>query len=463
MESHLTEYQSLVKERDSRIGAFLHFDGDFDGDAKVDKQAVSEDSDLFALPFAVKDNIAVRSMPLTCGSKFLKDYVAPYNATAVERLLASGAIPVGKTNLDEFAMGSSTDNSALQQTNNPWDTGRVCGGSSGGSAAAVAAGMVPFALGSDTGGSVRQPAAFCGVYGLKPTYGTVSRYGLVAYASSLDVIGILSGNLKLTRTVFETIRGRDEMDQTSVDFPDVPAGKKTIGRIGVLDTGHGLSREVEDAYGNVAKNLKKNGYELEHVHVPCIEYTVPSYYTIATAEASANLARFNGVRYGERPVYAENPDELVRKARNAGFGDEVKLRILLGTFVLRSGLQDRYYQKAQHIRKKIRRDFDALFSRFDVLLMPVYPVQAFRHDDSQLDSFQQKLAERYTTVANLTGMPALSCPAGLAQGLPCAVQFMAPAFHEHLLFEAATALQETFPVIAPPGYAPPFSTPEMAG
>ena len=460
--TNLKEYQSLVEERDARIGAFLHFDAA----AKVERldenvQEVVADErgkpELAGLPFAVKDNIAVRAMPLTCGSAFLKNFVSPYSATVVERLLAAGARPVGKTNLDEFGMGSSTDNSALQQTHNPWDTSRVCGGSSGGSAAAVAAGLVPFALGSDTGGSVRQPAAFCATYGLKPTYGAVSRYGLVAYASSLDVIGVLAGNLELTQKVFEHIRGHDLRDQTSVDFREFPIAKKQVQRIGVLTGELNVSDEVAEAYRDAADQLRASGYQLEELEIPSFKAVSATYHTIASAEASANLARFNGIRYGERPIYAENPDELVRKARSAGFGDEVKLRILLGTYVLRSGFQARYYQQAQKIRIKLRREFDELFSRIDLLLTPVYPVRAFRHGESELDNFQQRLADHFTAVANLTGMPGLACPVRVINRLPTAVQLLAPAFHEHLLFEGAQKLQEGFPLPVAPGYEAKFS------
>ncbi len=476
---NLAEYEAFVKELDARIGAFLYFDAKQGVEMSMKAAAADPPADpdsrgtlgapddpdsrgtlgapdpLCGLPFAVKDNIAVRSMPLTCGSKFLENYISPYNATVIERLRARGAVPVGKTNLDEFGMGSSTDNSALQQTNNPWDEERVSGGSSGGSAAAAAAGMVPFALGSDTGGSVRQPAAFCGIYGLKPTYASVSRYGLVAYASSLDVIGVLSGNLDLTRVVFEAIRGQDNMDQSSLTVHAIhdlsralpknfPMKKSGIRSIGFLKGERGLSDEVAEAYTGTVDYLKKSGYELCGIELPSVEYAASVYHIIAAAEASSNLARFNGIRYGNRPAYAENPDDLVRKARNAGFGNEVKLRILLGTYVLRSGFQDKYYQKAQNIRRKMRQNFNDMFSQVDVLLMPVFPTQAFPHKGQ--DNFQQRLSDRFTALANLTGVPALSCPAGLKNGLPCAVQCLAPAFHEHLLFEIAGELQKEFPV-----------------
>ncbi len=456
------EYRQFVTRRDENIGSFLSFDPDYSPDEPDSQDFTIADSDrastgdegamLEGMPFAVKDNIAVRNMPLTCGSKLLENFSSPYSATAVRKLISAGARPVGKTNLDEFGMGSSTDNSALKTTSNPWNPAMVSGGSSGGSAAAVAAGLVPFALGTDTGGSIRQPAAFCGVYGLKPSYGAVSRYGLVAYASSLEVIGVLSKDLDLTRTVFHAMRGADGMDHSSVDYREFPADDGAVKTIGVLTGDLGLSDEVAEAYSRSIEVLQKSGVSLAEVELPSLEYAVPAYYTIATAEASANLARFNGVRYGERPLYAENPDELVRKSRDLGFGDEVKLRILLGTYVLRSGFQDRYYHKAQAIRGEIKKEFTELFSSVDTLMLPVYPVQAFPHGEGGLDPFQQKVADRFTTAANLSGLPGLSCPGPVIGGLPSAVQFMAPAFHEERLFSSARLLSGEFPV----SHAPDF-------
>lgn len=450
------EYRKFVSEREKDIGAFISFEPDKNrakalAQENTEIQATSG-SDLEGLPFAVKDNISVRNMGLTCGSKFLENFRSPYSATVIHKLTAAGANPVGKTNLDEFGMGSSSDNSALGTTNNPWNLQRVAGGSSGGSAAAVAAGLVPFALGSDTGGSVRQPAAFCGVYGLKPTYGALSRYGLVAYASSLDVIGIVSGDIEIMKSSFECMRGKDAKDNTSVDYRQFPVQKADVKRIGVLTGELGLSDEVAEGYRASIEALRKAGYQIAEVELPSLQYTVPAYYTIATAEASANLARFNGVRYGERPVYAENPDELVRKSRDLGFGPEVKLRILLGTYVLRSGFQDRYYHKALAIRNEIRNDFRQMYEQVDLLMLPVFPVQAFEHGASGMDAFQQKVADRFTTAANLTGLPALSCPGPLVSGLPTAVQFMAPAFGEDLLFKVGRSLSAHFPVETPPAY-----------
>ncbi|MDR1898839.1 MAG: aspartyl/glutamyl-tRNA amidotransferase subunit A [Treponema sp.] len=457
------------------------------------------------MPFAVKDNIAVQGFSLSCASKLLEKFRSPYTATAVRKLAAAGAWVVGKTNLDEFGMGSSTDNSALKRTNNPWDPRRVPGGSSGGSAAAVAAGLVPFALGSDTGGSIRQPAAFCGVTGLKPSYGAVSRFGLVAYASSLEGIGVLADSVARCREVFAVIRGRDPMDQTSRDAPAAapplyrteaagsPAGGKVIGVLSPEAIARAVSMEMapagrdaeavpaEHASAEAAEaavlepevrrgfeaakaGLAALGHTLVEVDIPVLKYGVSAYYTIATAEASANLARFDSIRYGSRPEWAENPDDLIDKARDAGFGDEVKLRILLGTFVLRSGFQDRYYLRAQRIRAGIRRGFEALLgdaeyrggaaARFDAILMPVFPSRAFGRGPSSLSPFAQKAADLYTCCANLAGLPALSFPASVEGGLPVGVQLLGRSFAEGTLLDIAGGYEAKYPFPHPPGYRP---------
>ncbi len=428
---------------------------------------------LAGLPFAVKDNIAVKGLGLTCGSKILEGFVSPYTATAVGRIEAAGAFVTGKTNLDEFGMGSSTDNSAYQLTDNPWAAGRVPGGSSGGSAAAVAAGLVPFALGSDTGGSVRQPASFCGVVGLKPTYGAVSRFGLVAYASSLETIGVVGDSTARVKAVFEVMRGEDPMDQTSRNPPARGAGDIGMSvdagtaaapvasregvsrkpRVGVLAVAPGeLDPAVGRGYATVRRRLAALGYELVDVTLPTLEYVVPAYYTIATAEASANLARYNGIRYGVRAPGAENPDSLVEMSREAGFGPEVKLRILLGTFVLRSGFQDRYYIRAQKVRTAIRNDFARVFGSCDALLMPVFPVPSWARGEGELTQYQQKAADKFTCAANLAGLPALSFPGTVEDGLPVGVQVMAPAFREDLLFGISAAYEAAHPIARPAGY-----------
>ncbi len=437
-------YLDYARGWEKRIGSFLELNPPV--------PASPPRGDLAGIPFAVKDNIAVEGFNLTCGSKMLAGLKSPYTATAVRRLQEAGALVVGKTNLDEFGMGSSTDTSALARTSNPWDTSLVAGGSSGGSAAAVASGIVPFALGSDTGGSIRQPAAFCGIYGLKPTYGAVSRYGLVAYASSLEGIGVVAESVGFARRVFEVIRGIDPLDHSSVEY--LPSGQTPPRpRLGVVRGLAGLSGEIERAYRRAADLARELGMEVSEVDLKTFDYVVPAYYTIATAEASANLARFNGIRYGLRPEGTENPEQLVKGARNRGFGDEVKLRILLGTYVLRSGFQDRYYVRAQKVRTAIRNDLQALFGAVDLLLLPVFPTAAFKHGEAGLTPFQQKLADRFTVTANLAGIPALSFPMGSEAGAPLGLQLLAPAFEEERLFRAAESFAEAVPLEHPPGYS----------
>ena len=437
-------FAEQVLAADKSIHSFLELDAE-------KKSCQNPEGPLAYIPCGVKDNIAVKDFHLTCASKILENFVSPYNATAVEKLEAAGAIVVGKTNMDEFGMGSSTDFSAFGGTNNPWNKECVTGGSSGGSAAAVAAGLVPFALGSDTGGSIRQPAAFCGVYGLKPTYGSVSRYGLVAYASSLDVIGVLSKDLELTEKVFKVIRGQDWHDQTSIACPEEPAKPKN-GKLSFtyLEGDLGLTPEIEKGYKALIQAIKDKGFEIKGVQVPSLEYVIPVYYTIATAEASANLARYNGIRYGHRSKEGETPMDLMEKSRNEGFGDEVKLRILLGTYVLRSGFQDQYYIKAQKIRTKVIDDFKNIFSTSDIFVAPAFPSQAFKHGNAGLTAYQQKVADKFTVTANLTGMPALSIPVGVEKGLPVGMQLFANYCSENLLFDAARELSDVFPVADAP-------------
>lgn len=452
-ESVRKTYQQQLQETDQDLAALLeiHVEQGY-------KLAHQTDGELAGLPFAVKDNIAVEGFSYTCASKILEGLKSPYTATAVERLLQAGAIPVAKANLDEFGMGSSTENSAYRSTVNPWNRERVPGGSSGGSAAAAAAGMVPFALGSDTGGSVRQPAAFCGIYGLKPTYGSVSRYGLAAYASSLETIGVLSPDLELTRNVYDCIRGGDFRDQTSMDIPEDPKkiprpAEKTDGcyTVGVLKGELGLDPAVQQNYERTKAAVQSLGWQLKEIEIPMLEYAMPAYYTIAMAEASANLARYTGIRYGFRDTRAQDPAELVRMTRTEGFGQEVKLRILIGTYVLRSGFQDRYYIRAQKIRSLLQQELAEHFKYCQLIMMPVFPTQAFPLGDSGLTPIQQKVADRFTLTANLAAVPALSIPTGIDEGLPSAVQFMAPAFGENRLFDAAARISEMLPPPEIPG------------
>lgn len=443
-------YRELIGAKQQEIGPFLSMDYDRLASAARAEKEGRLDSRLRGVPFAVKDNIAVRDFPLTCGSKMLEGFISPFDATSVYRLMNAGAIPLGKTNMDEFGMGSTTEHSAFGTTYNPWDKTLVCGGSSGGSAAAVATGMVPFALGSDTGGSVRQPAAFCGVYGLKPTYGTVSRFGLVAYASSLEVIGVLANSVKWAREVFTVMRGRDPLDQSSVEYR--PSGiVLDRPRVGVLTGNLGVSEGVDRVYRDSIQNLERLGFKIETIDLPILEYAIPAYYTIATAEASANLARYVGIRYGYRTSKASNIQETVRLTRDEAFGEEVKTRILLGTYVLRSGFQDQYYVKAQRIRTLLKQNLDELFGRLDLLYMPVFPVNAFPRGEKGLTPYQQRLADKFTATANLAGIPALSFPAGYDNGIPVGMQFMAPAFEEERLFAAASRYAELQPPKNCPG------------
>ncbi len=446
---NIDSYIKRIQERDEKVGAFLSFDN---GSRLSSDKTAEAKQGLAGVPFAVKDNIALEGFPLTCGSKMLESMQSAYTATAVQRLLDAGAIPVGKTNMDEFGMGSATETSALGKTVNPWKDEYSAGGSSGGSAASVAAGMVPFALGTDTGGSVRQPAGFCGVFGLKPTYGSVSRYGLVAYASSLETIGVIADTTTRIREVFSCIRGQDPMDQTSIEWRENDSAGVGSRRLAFIGDTSGLHSEVARVYAQTREQAHAMGYETEDIDLSLLDYAVPAYYTIATAEASANLARYNGVRYGHRPAYAETPIELMKKSRSEGFGDEVKLRVMLGTYVLRSGFQDQFYVRAQRIRTKLYRELQNIFSRVEALVLPVFPVPPFRLGGADLDAFQQKQGDRFTTLANLSGNPACSFPMGTADGLPIGMQLMGPDFSEDRLLDIIDDIRNGATLERPPAY-----------
>ena len=406
-------------------------------------------SPLDGVPVALKDNIAQAGEPNGCGSRILEGYVSPFDATATARLRAAGAVVVGRTNMDEFAMGSSTENSAHGPTCNPWDPARAPGGSSGGSAAAVAAGIVPLALGSDTGGSVRQPAAFCGVVGMKPTYGRVSRYGLVAFASSLDQIGPLTRSAADAALALETVAGHDPRDSTSLAEP-VPRWREALtGDVSGLVIG--LPREcfVEDgmdpgvlaAVREAVRELEKAGAKTREVSLPHTRHAIATYYLVANAEASSNLARFDGVRYGRR---AEAPGDLgamYRRTRSEGFGVEVKRRILLGTYVLSAGYYDAYYRKALQVRTLIRRDFDEAFAACDVIATPTTPETAFRIGERSADPLRMYLSDVYTVSAPLAGIPGLSAPCGLAGGLPVGLQLLGRPLDEATPLRVADAFQ----------------------
>ncbi len=404
---------------------------------------------LLGIPLAVKDVLAVEEMPCTCGSRILEGYVPPFTATAVKRLQAAGMVIVGKTNTDEFAMGSSTENSAYGVTHNPWDTSRVPGGSSGGSAAAVAARNVPAALGTDTGGSVRQPASFCGVTGLKPTYGRVSRYGLIAYGSSLDCCGVLARDAADSAAVFSVMQGRDPLDATSQEVPATPValnnGNSLRGvRIGIPKEYfiEGIQPEVEEKVRAAINILQSLGAEVVDVNLPHTEYALPVYYLIAPAEASANLARYDGIRFGPR-VEGSRLWDVFFKTRGAKFGDEATRRIMLGTYALSAGYYDAYYGQAQKVRTLIKRDFDQVFERVDAVACPVAPTTAFpigAHGDDPLAMY---LEDVFTLPANLAGVPGLSFPVGFdANRLPVGMQLMGKPFREDMLLQMAHTYQQ---------------------
>jgi aspartyl-tRNA(Asn)/glutamyl-tRNA(Gln) amidotransferase subunit A len=403
---------------------------------------------LWGIPWIAKDVLATRLGRTTCGSRILAEYRSPFDATVVERLEAAGAILLAKSNMDEFAMGSSTENSAWGPTRNPWDRDRVPGGSSGGSAAAVAAHFASFALGTDTGGSIRQPAGLCGVVGLKPTYGRVSRYGLVAFASSLDQVGPLAKTVEDAAIVLEAIAGHDARDSTSLATPvpplvpegaEMPAGL----RVGVprrfLE--RGLDPGVAALFERVQSTFATLGAQVLDVPLERAEQCIATYYIVATAEASANLARYDGVRYTHRTAGARDAASLFAGSRTEGFGPEVKRRILLGTYVLSSGYYDAYYLRAQKVRTLIRQDFESAFERCDVLLLPTTPEPAFRLGERTVDPLKMYLSDVFTVPANLAGLPAISIPAGLVDGLPVGVQLYAPPLAEPKLLQAAAALE----------------------
>ena len=420
---------------------------------EVDRRvAAGEDpGPLAGVPVALKDNMCTRGVPTTCSSRILEGWLPPYDATVVERLAAAGAVVVGKTNLDEFAMGSSTENSAFGVTRNPLDPTRVPGGSSGGSAAAVAAGFAPLALGSDTGGSIRQPAALCGVVGVKPTYGAVSRYGLVAFASSLDQIGPFARTVSDAALLLETIGGHDPRDSTSIPEPAADLtevlGRGVEGlRIGVIeelsgDGLEGIADDVRSRLGEAVSALDAAGATVETTSVPSTVYGLSAYYVIAPAEASSNLARYDGVRYGLR-VDAPNAGDMNTATRTAGFGDEVKRRIMLGTYALSAGYYDAYYGKSQKVRTLIVQDFARAYEEFDLLLCPTAPTTAFPIGEKTADPMTMYLNDVCTIPSNLAGHPAMSVPFGVGDdGMPVGVQVLAPAMGERTMFQAAAVLE----------------------
>jgi aspartyl-tRNA(Asn)/glutamyl-tRNA(Gln) amidotransferase subunit A len=442
------------------LNAFLQIDraGALQRAEELDKASGNSNGALNGIPIAIKDNICVRGLQTSCGSRILGPYHAPYNATAIERLNEAGAIIVGKTNCDEFAMGSSNENSAFGPVRNPWDTERVPGGSSGGSAAAVAAGIVPVALGSETGGSVRQPASLCGIVGLKPTYGRISRYGLVAFGSSLDQIGIFGRNALDIGAVLGVIAGRDAHDATTADVPVPDYGAEIArgiegARIGVPRElfGEGLDAEVRESVERAIEAYRELGAEIVDVELPHAKYCIAVYYIIATAEASSNLARYDGVRYGFRAEEANELRAMYRRTRDEGFGPEVKRRIMLGTYVLSSGYYDAYYRKAQQVRSLIKQDFLRAFEKCDVIATPTTPTVAFLIGEKTDDPLSMYLNDIYTCTANLAGIPGISLPCGLSgEGLPIGFQLMGPHWSEAALLRLAHAYEQAHPFTALP-------------
>jgi len=453
-ESIVKRYLEKIKEFE-RLNAFLSV-----FEKKAIQRAVEIDEKikngyvgkLAGMVIAIKDNICVKDEKCTCASKILENFVSIYNATAVERLLNEDAIVIGKTNLDEFAMGSSTENSYFGPTLNPYDEDRVPGGSSGGSAVAVAAGLSTTALGSDTGGSIRQPAAFCGVYGLKPTYGRVSRFGLVAFASSFDVIGPFGNSTKDVALVLQVIAGRDENDSTSADVP-VPdylsyLDKDVKGlRVGVPVEyfAEGLDDEIREAIEKRLDFLRESGAILEKISLPHTEYNIPTYYILVTAEASSNLARYDGARYGYRSPQAKSLYEMYVKSRSEGFGAEVKRRIMLGTYVLSAGYYEAYYRKAQMVRRLIKEDFDKAFEKVDVIITPTSPTTAFKLGEKTDDPLKMYLSDIYTVSVNLAGVPAINVPAGFdSKGLPIGMQIIGKQFDEGTILKVSDFLEKNF-------------------
>ncbi|MCX5725806.1 MAG: Asp-tRNA(Asn)/Glu-tRNA(Gln) amidotransferase subunit GatA [Candidatus Saganbacteria bacterium] len=404
---------------------------------------------LAGIPIAIKDNMCTKGILTTAASKILGNYLPPYDATIVKKLNDAGAIPVGKTNMDEFAMGSSTENSAFHPTKNPWDLERVPGGSSGGSAASVAADEAILALGSDTGGSIRQPASFCGVVGLKPTYGRVSRYGLIAFASSLDQIGPLTKDVTDSAILMNVISGYDELDSTSADI-DVPDYTKALVnnvsdlKIGIVKElmGAGIDEKIKGSIKAAAKKLEGLGAKIEEISLPSFEYSVPTYYLIAPAEASSNLARFDGVKYGHRSKDYDDLLSMYYNTRREGFGAEVKRRIIIGTYALSAGYYEAYYLKALKVRTLIKKDLEKAFKKFDVLISPTSPTVAFKIGEKAADPLSMYLSDIATIPVNLAGLPAISIPCGFSNELPIGLQIIGKAFDEETIFRVAYTFEQ---------------------
>jgi len=438
-----------IEKKNKTLNVFININERCLEEAKKSdlKYSKGEYGKLEGIPVAIKDNICTVDQPTTCASRILKGYMSPFDAHVIERLRQEGAILIGKTNMDEFAFGSSTENSAFGPTLNPFDTQRVSGGSSGGSAAAVASHMAPGALGSDTGGSIRQPASFCGVVGLKPSYGRVSRYGLVAFGSSLDQIGPFARNVMDASLILKVIAGYDERDSTCCNYPvfeydkelEKPINKNEM-RIGVPEEyfGQGLSEEIRERINSILNTLAEEGFHVEKISLPHTHYGIATYYIISTAEASTNLARFDGVKFGYRSENSKTIFDLYTNSRGEGFGTEAKRRIMLGTFVLSSGYYEAYYLKAQKVRALIMNDFENAFKSVDFIITPTTPETAFRLGEKALNPLTMYLSDVFTVNANLAGIPSINLPIGFSSGkLPMGMQILSPAFREEGLLRFA--------------------------
>ncbi|MDQ0208424.1 Asp-tRNA(Asn)/Glu-tRNA(Gln) amidotransferase subunit GatA [Alkalicoccobacillus murimartini] len=443
------ESYKRIAEVDGKVQSFLTLDEEKARAYAKELDEVAPEGSLFGLPIGVKDNIVTKDLRTTCSSRILENFNPIYDATVVQKLRASQAVTIGKLNMDEFAMGSSTENAALAKTKNPWNLDYVPGGSSGGSAAAVAAGEVLFSLGSDTGGSIRQPAAYCGVVGLKPTYGRVSRYGLVAFASSLDQIGPVTRRVEDNAYLLQSISGVDPMDSTSaqVDVPDFLSG--LTGDVKGLKIAvpkeylaEGVQPEVKQSVLDALKVLEAQGATWDEVSLPHSKYALATYYLISSSEASANLSRFDGVRYGYRTDNADNLLEMYKQTRAEGFGNEVKRRIMLGTFALSSGYYDAYYKKAQQVRTLIKKDFEDVFENYDVIVGPTTPTPAFKIGEKTDDPLTMYANDILTIPVNLAGVPAISVPCGFQDGLPLGLQIIGKHFDEKTVYRVAHAYEQ---------------------
>lgn len=447
-------YFERIKEKDGEVRAYI---STLEEEAIAKAKKIDEDRKLgktlpkyAGIPIGIKDNMCITGTKTTCSSKMLENFVAPYNATVIDKLNEQNLLYLGKLNMDEFAMGSSTESSAFFNTHNPWDLDRVPGGSSGGSAAAVAADMAPWALGSDTGGSIRQPASLCGIVGLKPTYGLVSRFGLVAYASSLDQIGPLTKDVRDSAILLNLIAGHDEKDSTSMDIEKKDYTKSLVNdvkgmKIGLPKEyfGEGINEEVKQSILAVVKKYEEMGAIVEECSLDVGKYATAAYYIMACAEASSNLGRFDGIRYGYRTEKFDNLKDIYKNSRSEGFGPEVKRRIILGTYVLSSGYYDAYYKKAQKLRTIIKNGYNELFEKYDLLLTPTSPTTAFKIGEKSANPIEMYLADICTVPVNIGGLPGMSIPCGLdSKGLPISFQLIAKSFNEETIFRAAYTYEQ---------------------